>query len=104
MEVKLKYKCDACGETFSLLESTVMETNEPFPCSLCGANKDYVHYVGYSDSNNSQKEKDEYWYQCECVNCHKTFRTLQKDADNVIQCPFCKARPWGFMVSGTKKN
>lgn len=45
----------------------------------------------------------DYWYEFECVNCHKHFRTLQKNADEVIQCPFCKVRPWGFMVSGIKK-
>ena len=46
----------------------------------------------------------EYWYQFECTNCHKKFRVLQKNADNVIECPFCKIRPWGFNVSGTKKK
>lgn len=46
----------------------------------------------------------EYWYQFECTNCHKKFRVLQKNADNVIQCPFCKTRPWGFNVSGTNKK
>lgn len=46
----------------------------------------------------------DYWYEFECVNCHKHFRTLQKDADDVIQCPFCKIRPWVFAVSGTKKE
>ena len=44
------------------------------------------------------------WCELECVNCHKHFRTLQKDADEVIQCPFCKVIPWGFTVSGTKKE
>ena len=43
----------------------------------------------------------EYWYEFICTNCHKKFRVLQKNADNVIQCPFCKIRPWGFNVSGT---
>ena len=47
---------------------------------------------------------EDYWYEFECVNCHKHFRALQKDADSVIQCPFCKVRPWGFTVSGTKKE
>ena len=46
----------------------------------------------------------DYWYEFECVNCHKHFRTLQKNADEVIQCPFCKVIPWGFTVSGTKKE
>lgn len=46
----------------------------------------------------------EYWYQFECTNCHKKFRVLQQDADDVIQCPFCKIRPWGFYVSGTEKK
>ena len=45
-----------------------------------------------------------YWYEFECVNCHKHFRILQKNADEVIQCPFCKVIPWGFTVSGTKKE
>lgn len=45
-----------------------------------------------------------YWYEFECVNCHKHFRTIQKNADEVIQCPFCKVIPWGFTVSGTKKE
>lgn len=45
-----------------------------------------------------------YLYEFECVNCHKHFRTLQKNADEVIQCPFCKVIPWGFTVSGTKKE
>ena len=47
---------------------------------------------------------EDYWYEFECVNCHKHFRTLQKNADEVIQCPFCKVIPWGFTVSGTKKE
>ena len=46
----------------------------------------------------------EYWDQFECTNCHKKFRVLQQDADDVIQCPFCKIRPWGFYVSGTEKK
>lgn len=46
----------------------------------------------------------EYWYQFECTNCHKKFKVLQQDADDVIECPFCKIRPWGFNVSGTKKK
>ena len=50
------------------------------------------------------KMSKNYWYEFECVNCHKYFRTLQKNADEVIQCPFCKVIPWGFAVSGTKKG
>jgi putative FmdB family regulatory protein len=45
-----------------------------------------------------------YWYEFTCTNCKKKFRALQKDADDVIQCPFCKIRPWGFCVSGTEKK
>ena len=29
---------------------------------------------------------------------------LYKYLDEVIQCPFCKVIPWGFTVSGTKKE
>ena len=46
----------------------------------------------------------DYWYEFKCINCHKHFRILQKNADEVIQCPFCKVIPWGFTVSGTKKE
>lgn len=46
----------------------------------------------------------EYWYQFECTNCHKKFKVLQQDADDVIECPFCEIGPWGFNVSGTKKK
>lgn len=52
----------------------------------------------------SKVDFKDYWYEFECVNCHKYFRTLQKNADEVIQCPFCKVIPWGFTVSGTKKE
>lgn len=45
-----------------------------------------------------------YWYEFTCTNCKKKFRALQKDADDVIQCPFCKTRPWGFNVSGTQNK
>lgn len=45
-----------------------------------------------------------YWYEFTCTNCKKKFRALQKDADDIIQCPFCKIRPWGFNVSGTEKK
>lgn len=46
----------------------------------------------------------DYWCEFECVNCYKHFRILLKNADEVIQCPFCKVIPWGFKVSGTKKE
>ena len=46
----------------------------------------------------------DYWCEFECVNCYKHFRILLKNADEVIQCPFCKVIPWGFTVSGTKKE
>lgn len=46
----------------------------------------------------------DYWAELTCVNCGYKFRTLLKDADKVIQCPFCKVIPWGFTVSGTKKE
>ncbi len=47
---------------------------------------------------------EDYWAELTCVNCGHKFRTLLKDADKVIQCPFCKVIPWGFTVSGTKKE
>ena len=46
----------------------------------------------------------DYWCEFECVNCYKHFRILLKNVDEVIQCPFCKVIPWGFTVSGTKKE
>lgn len=46
----------------------------------------------------------DYWTELTCVNCGYKFRTLQKNADEVIQCPFCKVIPQGFTVSGTKKE
>ena len=52
----------------------------------------------------SMKMSKDYWCEFECVNCHKYFRILLKNADEVIQCPFCKVIPWGFTVSGTKKE
>ena len=44
------------------------------------------------------------WCELRCVNCHRIFRVLQQNADDVIECPFCKIYPWGFAVTGTNKE